>query len=392
MSATKSVINAESMARLKKDTKFAMKAKTATNQFNNFSGPPGRYFARLQRLDFRFHKNLGHPCFTFYHTCLAKCPDSGSDTNIVDQTHAGSAMKVFREVKVSEKMTQQDAWDAAFVDLQAYDVKTREFGMRNGSEVQDGGETFWKDLGDALDALQERRPSVIIDVSEGKPQPGKPARNFVNVRETVSEEIVSRFASPQIEVSDEDMQIDEDESEAESSQEVATELTPDEQIAMLMSLSREALVEALQSQNLAYPWGNMSLDQLQSLGRCFVTDQPLPDASLFAASSGSISGSVPPTTNNVVSSAADDEEEESTSDDEEEDVSAPEDLLMKLQNTVANENRDQLKARLRAMAALLPEDKFKKEQTDDFLRQWIVDVYTGKTAPAGVKVPNSVPF
>ncbi|CAB4176128.1 hypothetical protein UFOVP991_6 [uncultured Caudovirales phage] len=380
MSATKSVINAESMARLKKDTKFAMKAKTATNQFNNFSGPPGRYFARLQRLDFRFHKNLGHPCFTFYHTCLAQCPDSGSDTNIVDQSHAGEAMKVFREVKVSEKMTQQDAWDAAFVDLQAYDVKTREFGMRNGSEVQDGGETFWKDLGEALDALQDRRPSVIIDVSAGKPQPGKPSRNFVNVRETVSEEVVSRFASPQIEVSDDDMQIDEEEAE---SQEVASELTPDEQIAMLMGLSREALVEALQSQNLDYPWANMSLDQLQSLGRCFVTDQPLPDASLFAASV-------------TVETTSDEEEEESSDEEEEEEeeeaIAKEEDLLMKLQNTIANENRDQLKTRLRGMAALLPEDKFKKEQTDDFLRQWIVDVYTGRTAPAGVAVPNAVPF
>lgn len=378
MSSAKSVINPEAMARLRKDTKFAMKAKTATNQFNNFSGPPGRYFARLQRLDFRFHKTAGHPCFTFYHTCLAQCPDSGSDTNIVDQSHAGEAMKVFREVKVSEKMTQQDAWDAAFVDLQAYDVKTREFGMRNGSEVQDGGETFWKDLGEALDALQDRRPSVIIDVSAGKPQPGKPSRNFVNVRETVSEEVVSRFASPQIEVSDDDMQIDEEEAE---SQEVASELTPDEQIAMLMGLSREALVEALQSQNLDYPWANMNLDQLQSLGRCFVTDQPLPEASQFAAAA-------------TVETASDEEEEESSDEEEEEEeaIAKEEDLLMKLQNTIANETRDQLKTRLRGMAALLPEDKFKKEQTDDFLRQWIVDVYTGKTAPVGVAVPNAVPF
>lgn len=382
MSSAKSVINPEAMARLRKDTKFAMKAKTATNQFNNFSGPPGRYFARLQRLDFRFHKTAGHPCFTFYHTCLAQCPDSGSDTNIVDQSHAGEAMKVFREVKVSEKMTQQDAWDAAFVDLQAYDVKTREFGMRNGAEVQDGGATFWQDLGEALDALQERRPSVIIDVSAGKPQPGKPSRNFVNVRETVSEEVVSRFASPQIEVSDDDMQIDEEEAET---QEVPAELTPDEQITMIMSLSREALIEALQSQNLAYPWSNMSLDQLQSIGRCFITDQPLPDASLFAAATTAASDE----------EAESDEEEESSDDEEEEEeeaVAKEEDMLMKLQNTIANENREQLKNRLRGMAALFPESKFKKEQTDDLLRQWIVDVFTGKVAPAGVAVPNVVPF
>ena len=419
MSSTKSVINPEAMARLRKDTKFAMSAKKAVNQFNNFSGPPGRYFARLQRLDFRFHKTGGHPCFTFYHTCLAKCPDVGSDTNILDQQHAGLAMKVYREVKVTEKMTQQDAWDAAMVDLQAYDIKTRNFGVRNGIEVQDNGETFWKDLGDALDALQDRRPAVIIDVSEGKPQPGKTARNFVNVRETVAEEIVSRLASPQMDISDDEMEVPDEEADGEAAAS-ETEPTLDDQITQILALNRDQLIQALSAQAVNYDWASLTLENVQSIAVAFLRDEPLPSPESFSSSaprekvvltssdvgtlpSGFASDSCALPSGPVITdhdadlvepASNDDEEEGEDSDDEEEELPVT-DLLMKLQHTVANENRDQLKARLRSMGALLPETKFKKAdvQSDEFLRNWIIDVYTGKTAPVMVDVASEeIPF
>lgn len=407
MASAKSVINPEAMARLRKDTKFAMSAKKAVNQFNNFAGPPGRYFGRLQRVDFRFHKTDGHPCFTFYHTCLAKCPDSGSDSNIIDQTHAGMPMKVYREVKVTEKMTKQDAWDAAMVDLQAYDIKTRNFGVRNGVEVQDDGVTFWSDLGDALDALQERRPAVIIDVTASKPQPGKAPRNFVNVRETVAEEIVARFASPIIDVSDEEMEVpddhdaDDDEGEGPSIE---------EQITMLMGMERDKLIEVLESQDIKYPWGNMSLEAIQGVGVAFIKDEEMPDPGHYAVSGGEQA----PNTMTIQqgdstvtkqmelekpTSSNDDEEEDDTTigshDEEEEDDTPVADPkaseLIRLQNTIANESRDQLKTRLRQMGALLPEAKFRKEQTDEMLRQWIIDVHTGKVPPAFIVAPKELP-
>lgn len=423
MAGAKSVINPEAMARLRKDTKFAMSAKKAVNQFNNFSGPPGRYFGRLQRVDFRFHKTDGHPCFTFYHTCLAKCPDAGSDSNIIDQQHAGLPMKVFREVKVTEKMTKQDAWDAAMVDLQAYDIKTRNFGVRNGVEVQDDGVTFWSDLGDALDALQERRPAVIIDVSASKPLPGKAPRNFVNVRETVAEEIVARFASPLIDVSDEEMEVPDDyDADADGDDEGPS---IEEQVKMLMDMERDKLIGVLESQDIKYMWQNMDLACIQKIGLAFIHDEPLPPPELFHGEtpcygwvrnedeSFSVETQQPNTMTveqNGTSTttpieveqteAAHDEEEDDapSSDDEEEDdapaVDPKASELIRLQNTVANENREQLKARLRAMGALLPEAKFKKAEnghTDEFFRQWIVDVHTGKVAPAFIVAPTELP-
>jgi hypothetical protein len=413
MTASKSVINPEAMARLRKDTKFAVSAKKAVNQFSNFGGPPGRYFARLQRLDFRFHKEKGHPCFTFYHTCLAKCPDSGSDSTLIDQTHAGQAMKVFREVKVTEKMTKQDAWDATMVDLQAYGIKTRLFGVRNGVEVQDDGQTFWADLGKALDDLSEARPAVIIDVSEGKAVPGKPVRNFINVRERVDEEVVARFASPVIEVSDDDMEIDE---EDDNMVDEGAEPSTEEQKTMLLGLNQEQLIEALESQGLKYNWQFMTLKCIQQVGLDYIDDKPLPPPETFAGPevcfgwvrkddgewfgqyprSSEIHGSAVPA--NESSSASDDEEDDTSigaHDDEEEDdapaVDQSANLLIKLQNTIANENREQLKSRLRAMGALTPETKFKKEQTDEQLRQWIIDVHTGKVAPAFIVAPTELP-
>jgi hypothetical protein len=65
-----------------------------------------------------------------------------------------------------------------------------------------------------------------------------------------------------------------------------------------------------------------------------------------------------------------------------------------LQNTIINENREQLKTRLRGMGALTPETRFKKPEnghTDEFFRQWIVDVYTGKVPPAFIVAPTELP-
>lgn len=419
MAAQKSVINAEAMARLRKDTKFAMSAKKAVSQFNNFAGPVGRYFARLQRLDFRFHKTGGHPCFTFYHTCLARCPDAGSDSNIIDQQHAGMPMKVFREVKVSDKMTRQDAWDATMVDLQAYDIKTRNFGVRNGIEVQDEGVTFWADLGDALDALEARRPALIIDVIAGKPQPGKALRNFVNVRETVAEEVVARFASPHMEISDEEMEVPD-----EGDDDEGTGPTAEEQLAMIMGLNREKLIEALTDQDLKYMWECMSLAELQSVGSKFVKDEELPPPETYhgrtpchswvreeepeladdgTANTQTASDAIVKLEEQEKATIVKDDEEGTDSDDEEEDddvydkaedsATTTAGLLIKLQNTIANENRDQLKSRLRGMGALLPDTKFKKPdvQSDDYLRQWIVDVHTGKVAPVMIIAPSELP-
>ena len=89
----------------------------------------------------------------------------------------------------------------------------------------------------------------------------------------------------------------------------------------------------------------------------------------------------------------DDEEGESSDDEEEDDAPRQQDMLMKLQNTIANESRDALKTRLRGMGALLPADKFKKPdvQSDEFLRQWIIDVFTGKVAPAMIVAPDELP-
>ena len=78
--ATKTAFPPEVMAALQSQTKFGNQAKKTTDPFASFAGPPGRYFARLQRIVVTFDKKDKSAIFTIVLTCLATVPDASSNS------------------------------------------------------------------------------------------------------------------------------------------------------------------------------------------------------------------------------------------------------------------------------------------------------------------------
>ena len=371
--ATKTAFPPDVTAALQSQTKFANQAKKATDQFASFAGPPGRYFARLQRITITFDKTDRSAVFNFFNTCLAAIPDSASSSAIPDQKWAGSAMKIRQGTKATENTTKQEQWERAMVCLQAYGVKTRNFGVRNGQEAP---EFFLQDMADAVDLLNERRPAVIIDVNEtegkGKNQ-GKKYKNC-NVRDLVDEELVSRLSTAQIEVSDEDMELPDDEEQGDLIDGPSGPMTPELAVVAIAALSRAEIIGALEEEKVdaGKPIQSLSDAELREVSIAFLTKTTIPQF-------GSVPSFVPSTS---VTPTTDDEEEDDTT----------EDPVLKLQLHLGTLSRDAIKTAIRANGGLKPDEKFSKSKTDDELRQWLLDLKTGKLPPVAVKVPDNIPF
>lgn len=199
----------ELLAVLKSETAIVKQAKNSTSDFKTFAGPPGNYFARLQRLSLTKNKTSGKIQINHFLTALVKCPDSQSNNNIGDTEFAGSAMKFTNYTHQSENSSAQEAWERAMQSLQAYDVRTDMFGMRsdeNGTQ-QFNNELWYVDMWEAICLLNDRQPPVSVTVKEtpGKGKnTGKIFKN-INVNETLTEEAVARWAAPKLQISDEQM-------------------------------------------------------------------------------------------------------------------------------------------------------------------------------------------
>lgn len=424
--ATKTAFPPEVMAALQKQTRFAIQSKKAVDPFASFAGPPDRYFARLQRMSVSFDKGTGDPKFNFFHTCLATIPSSSSASIVPDTKWAGQPMRISQGTKPSDNATKAEQWDRVMCLLQAYDIKTKNLGVRDGVEVNDNGVTFWADMKDAVDLLNERRPAVGIEVTETEGKGKNAGKKFknCNVRERIDDEIVAKFGVASYEVSDEEMELPDDDDEpgasaaADETSAPLKKMDEAEATSTLSSLSREQIIEALtqESINAGRQLDQLLVSDLMLVAKAFLMQETIPQfphghpaysspEDLVARKEvvGPAGKDMRPTVvvggdgAEVVLDAKtglpiDDEEEGPDNDDEEETTLSQEDKLLKLQLLVGTLDRTKLKLSIRNAGGLKPTDKFKSEQTDDFLRNWLIDLKTGKTPPVHAVVPDDVPF
>lgn len=375
--ATKTAFSPEVMAALKNQVSYIKKTKTATDPFSNFSGPIGRYYARTQRIAVTFERKDQSPIFTFVHSCLAQIPDASSATNIHDQTCFGMTMRVRISTMATEKSTKPDQWERVMVAMQAYGIKTRNFGVRDGIEHP---ELILVDMAAAVDLVNERKPAVIVDVTESVNQTTKKVSKYVNIREAVDEELVSKFGTIEMEVTDEELAFEEDEASSTSSSEPVLEtLTPAQAQEMLAGLTDDQVRDALleEKAECGTPIPQLTSAQLREAGLAFILKKPLPQFVPTASN--------PP----EAKASADDEEEE---DEEDDTTPSKEDPILKLQLHIGTLDRDQLKKAVRNAGGLKEGEKFKSSQTDDYLRELLFNLKTGKVAPVSVVIPDEVPF
>lgn len=415
--ATKTAFPPEVMAALRTQTKFAQQAKKSVSQFASFSGPPARYFARFQRISLTFSKKDGSAIFNCFHTCLASCPDSSSDTSIPDQSYAGLPMRNSLRTAAGPKSTKQEAWERAMVGLQAYGIKTRNFGVRDGQEVQDDGVTFWNDCRDAIDLLNDKRPAVIIDVTESE---DKKYKNC-NVRDLVDEEVVEKFAKADFTISDEDMAIPDDEEADDGATPSSSDAVPSlaDALASVSGWSDEDLVGALKEAEVkvGMPHESHTSEMLKAIAAAFLSKTVIPVYEARQAFGSGIGGqtmsndrqtfALVPTSALVPISSDEsdndrtarldaeayrnDEEDDGPQADDEEDDSS-EDKILKLQLSISILSREALKQAIRNAGGMRPDDKFKKSDSDEALRTILFDLKTGKTPPVSVVVPDDLTF
>lgn len=397
--AKKSVFTSEALAVLDKKAGILKTAKDTTNPFANWKGPIGKYYARLRLISGKASKKPGAIDLIFVHTCLARLPDSSSATAVPDEQYAGETMRIWTSTAASKKQTEEQAWERTMQTIQAYDIKTAKFGMRDGSYNHSQAVA---DLAAALDYLNEKCPAVLIEVTAGT------SSTFLDVQGIVDEKAVARFGHVQTEITDDmvgEIPADEDN---DSDSGVGVDELPDEDALRKAAeeFGTESLLEMLQqaasSGEIPLPenldFSKLTREIIIEIGVSAQMQRPLPDLSAFlkqgTASTSPASSSIPPTT-----AAADDDDEASPAssipDDDEEEETAEDPqakALMALQLAVAAEDRTALKKRLRNMGALRPEDKFTTDQTDEFLRQWCIDVFTGAKPRLVAVAPSEVPF
>lgn len=396
--AKKSVFTAGALAALEKKPGLLKAAKDSVNPFANWKGPIGKYYARLRLIVGKESKKAGAIDIIFMHTCLARLPDSSSATAVPDEQYAGETMRIWASTASSAKQTEEQAWERTMQSIQAYDIKTAKFGMRSG---QYNHAEAIADMAAALDYLNEKSPAVLIEVTSGKN-----GGTFMNVQGVVDEKVVARFGKPQTEITDDMIGELPDDHDADNGPSV-NEL-PDEDAVRKAAeeYSDESLLTMLTDEVTS---GNITLPEgvdLKSLPRNIIIDigvnaqigKPLPDLSQWTSFKIHEVPGEPATEVIAENAVHNDDDEEApvatiTDDDEEmPTASAKPDPLLQLQQTIALEDRTALKKRLRNMGALRPEDKFTTDQTDEMLRQWCVDVFTGKKPRLVAVAPSEVPF
>lgn len=404
--AKKSVFTAGALAALEKKPGLLKAAKDSVNPFANWKGPIGKYYARLRLIVGKESKKAGAIDIIFMHTCLARLPDSSSATAVPDEQYAGETMRIWASTASTPKQTEEQAWERTMQSIQAYDIKTAKFGMRSG---QYNHAEAIADMAAALDYLNEKAPAVLIEVTSGKN-----GGTFMNVQGVVDEKVVARFGKPQTEITDDMIGELPDDHDADSGP--AVNELPDEDAVRKAAeeYSDESLLTMLTDEVTS---GNITLPEgvvLKSLPRNIIIDigvnaqigKPLPDLSAWTKASKPTGEVIveagdgqevvkDAATGQIISGDDDEEAPVATISDDDEEVPVPAtkpDPLLQLQQTIALEDRTALKKRLRNMGALRPEDKFTTDQTDEMLRQWCVDVFTGKKPRLVAVSPSEVPF
>lgn len=397
--ATKTAFPPEVMAALKKQTKYANAAKRSSDPFKTFEGPIGRYFARLQRIGVTFSKKDGSANFVALNTCLATVPDSSASSAIPDTQYNGLPMRISQGTAPNENATSAEQWVRVMVLLQSYGLKTKNFGIRNGVEDL---EAFWTDLAAAVDLLNARRPAVIIEVTESIGKTGKSkGKTFknLNVRDMVDEEVVARFGKgTDFEVSDEDLEIPDDDEEGTTSGEGLSE---EEANKLISEHSIDEVRASLVEDNVScgLPIEHLTDAEVVQVAKAFMMKLSIPQFSRPDKPAGAVTVEAgngvevvrDAATGTLISGDDEEEDDGPTKDDEEEDH--PADKLLKLQLKIGTLTRDQLKQSIRSSGGLKPDGKFLKTQSDIDLQTWLFELKTGKKLPVCVPVPDEVcPF
>lgn len=383
------------IAALRKAAPIVQKAKTAVNPFATFAGPDGRYYARLKKIIVGLNKD-SKITFTFFNTCLSKCPDSQSNSTATDTEFAGASMRMFSSTAASDKQTEQEAWDRAMVNLQAYDILTENWGNRKdpvSGVVSYHPELFHKDMFDALAAINENPPALVIDVVTSKDGKYKNC----NPRETVDDVVVQKFARPSLEVTPEEMQI----AELEANQPAVSDFVPQwpftaEQAKQMIE---EASEEELRQSTAACPADfdlpplpfnleTLTLDRVKEVALALLTNQPLPADLLGVTLDPDVA--VPVRSDSASSDELLEEEEE----EEEEAVEeAPKFSPEKVHLWIATLDRTARKREIANRGGLAPDEKFTTKQTDEFLGEWLFGLLAGTMPQKSLpKITEMPPF
>lgn len=396
------------MAALNQSATVITQAKNSTNPFETFAGPPGRYYARLRKVGITRDKKTGKPIFTFLCACLAKAPDATSASAIPDQQWAGRTMRIVQRTQASAKQTEAEAWERAMQTMQAFGVKTPQFGMRDNVL---NPELVIPDMLMAIGQLNNKPPAIIIDVTESTSD-GKVYKNC-NPREPLAEEAVAQFATVMTTVDDSEMEIPD---EVDTAIPDTNNLSPEQARDLLKAYDAAQLREnmAAEPSVAGIDLNAFSLEQLLELGVSILCKQPLP---AFASggvrnsqTDSTLSSTVPQPSSSVASQGLEPatsltqtspmqsveqppfsvEELDDEVDDEVDDVSSKPDA-MTIQMEVASLDRTNLKRRILEVGGRTPAQQFRKSETDEALRTELFELLMG-IRPKAITVPTDVKF
>lgn len=362
-----STIDPRVLGLLARDGGLIKIAKDETNPFQSFAGPPGRYYARLIRLDVTSDKKTQNPKFTWVYGVLAGIPDvSSAGFEQFSRTYAGYKAQTTLSTNETEKMSRADAYARAMQAFGCHGIDQTKFGMRNGMFDTNA---LVQDIGAAIMKLNAEKPAVLIEVTEtqgtGK-NAGKVFKN-VNARELIAEEVVKQFGSIDIVVSDQEVQAMAEASEPEAAENGMSETDAK---TILEATSTEELRSGLVSSaeiNGHYGDGFLAAadrEFLLAVALAAMTHTPLPPVPATPV--------VTTTTTTVAGNNEEEEEEE-----EEADSSAS----MKYQMHIGTMTRDQLKSEVRRIGSRPADVKFKTSETDEALRNELMAHFTANPAP-----------
>lgn len=374
------------MQSLAQNAQYLAPAAKAVPMFARFPGPPGRYFCRLVRITGRPDKKTGTPIITFAFVTIANCETRSQD-------YANQPIRIQFWTSGSKNQTSAEQWARLFTEgYQALGIPTADW--------PDDQAIIMQNLIEATAMLNKAKYPVVIEVRTSESD-GKTYTNF-NIREVLNEDAVKGFAEITVNITDEQINADDplpqigDEALA-ADEAFKAKFSQAEQFIANMSVDQ--LIKELGNMNVEVenPASKTASQLRHILLREFVLtsdrnpedfglgDAPF-DTTKSSDSSGDASESMAPTGDSSAptgvggSSGASGgivEEDDDPALIEEED-DAPMEFTLEQE---ATQKAMMLPTRQSIQLAILKygEQKFVKSQTDDMLRQLLVQ----KTVAAG---------
>lgn len=387
-------VSPEVLAALRQQAGTYQTARNSVSMFAKFPGPPGHYYARLIRANLGVNKKTGYPQYLYGLVTMGRIPEATTGQTAIDTSLAGTPIRIQNFTHATAKRSEAENAAAAMETLQGFGVVTSQLGnTANGTYSPN---QFVVDILEVFRRLEDEKPGVVVEVS------ATGDKQYINVRSRLSDDLTAKFAKVEINITDEDLAINDDIAPLEDPESVLRD--------KIKGISDTDLINMLAAQGATKGWTVNFAEQTREFNTNFAIaaalekplpspEQPvvqqLPEPTFAPGVVASIPDTAVASTTNgdtTVTGLEDDMLDDEVLDD----TTEPDSELIRIQMEVAMLDRNGLKRAILGLKGRPAGYKWKASETDEDLRNELIGRRLGKIPPVEeapfntVSVPETV--